>query len=224
MDLHRTLPAATFALALVPGLPGAALPLRAAVLPCQITIDFGASAPLDWNAEAHRAFRREATDAWAREGVVFCWHDAPCPFAPTLYVRVVGEVPAGRGEGRATLGWIGFSERTGPGPLILLSHTWAQALVGRVERGARALRELPGMVARLLPRALGRALAHELGHYLLARREHASTGLMRASFRPEDLADDVTGKRMALTAADRRDLRARCAHATPTTVLVTRNP
>jgi len=32
----------------------------------------------------------------------------------------------------------------------------------------------------LLSRALGRALAHELGHYLLNSRAHAPNGLMRA--------------------------------------------
>jgi hypothetical protein len=67
------------------------------------------------------------------------------------------------------------------------------------------------MVERLLPRALGRALAHELGHYLLARRAHSPTGLMREAFRPEDLADQGEGQRMRLAERDARVLGLRCA-------------
>jgi len=37
-------------------------------------------------------------------------------------------------------------------------------------------------------RALGRVLAHEIGHVLLARRTHEPRGLMRASYKPDDLA------------------------------------
>jgi hypothetical protein len=36
-------------------------------------------------------------------------------------------------------------------------------------------------------RALGRVLAHEIGHYLMAWRGHAESGLMRASFDPHTL-------------------------------------
>jgi hypothetical protein len=136
---------------------------------------------------------------------------------------VVDAVPATRAGDPPALGWIGFSERSGPGPLILLSLTQARELVGRAERGARAMADLPGMVARLLPQALGRALAHELGHYLLNRREHAPRGLMRAAFRPEDVADLAVGQRLGLSAPDRQRLRARCAEQTKT-VLVTRHP
>jgi hypothetical protein len=38
-----------------------------------------------------------------------------------------------------------------------------------------------------LGRALGRVLAHEIGHIVLAAAEHQSRGLMRASFVAEDL-------------------------------------
>jgi hypothetical protein len=51
-------------------------------------------------------------------------------------------------------------------------------------------------------RALGRALAHELGHYLLRWKHHAESGLMRASFHPSSLADEDDGA-FGLTANDR---------------------
>ena len=38
----------------------------------------------------------------------------------------------------------------------------------------------PGFRNLILGRALGRALAHEIGHFLLRSRQHSETGLMRA--------------------------------------------
>jgi hypothetical protein len=38
-------------------------------------------------------------------------------------------------------------------------------------------------------RALGRVLAHEVGHVLLGAFRHGRTGLMRASFIPSELVD-----------------------------------
>ena len=222
MVIARTSPLiAALSFALVAAAPCASV---AAVVPCSLTIDVGAAVPLAWTEAAHQTFRREATRMWSVEGVRFCWTgEGPCPpRSALLYVRVVREAPAGPdgGPGRA-LGWMGFSEQSGPGPLILLSERWAVDLLGRAARGARALASLPGMVRRLLPRALGRALAHELGHYLLGRREHSASGVMRAAFRPEDLADDGVGQRMALSAGDRLALRTRCADAA---VLVRHHP
>jgi hypothetical protein len=222
MDTARTSSlAAALSFVLVAAAPRASV---AAVVPCGLTIDMGAAVPLRWSEAARQTFRREATRMWSSEGVRFCWSDQePCPPSlPLLYVRVVGHVPVAPDVPPArTLGWMGFTERDGPGPLILLSEIWAAELLGRAERGARSLASLPGMVRRLLPRALGRALAHELGHYLLGRREHSMNGVMRAAFRPEDLADEGVGQRMGLSAGDRRALRARCVE--PTT-LVTRHP
>jgi hypothetical protein len=52
---------------------------------------------------------------------------------------------------------------------------------------------------RELARALGRVLAHEIGHVLLGARNHDQTGLMRVSFLPDELA-----------AADRAPFRLTC--------------
>jgi hypothetical protein len=40
---------------------------------------------------------------------------------------------------------------------------------------------------------LGRAVAHEIGHYLLGTGEHAGTGLMRAAIHPREFADPRSG-------------------------------
>lgn len=59
-----------------------------------------------------------------------------------------------------------------------------------------------------LARALGRVLAHELGHVLLAVPGHAPKGLMRRTFSPGDLAAPDR-LRFSLTANDVSRLRSR---------------
>jgi hypothetical protein len=59
---------------------------------------------------------------------------------------------------------------------VLASWPAGQISTGRIVHG------------RVLARALGRVLAHEIGHVLLAVPAHDKTGLMRAAFRPDELA------------------------------------
>ena len=56
------------------------------------------------------------------------------------------------------------------------------------------LRKGPGAIAQFvtgrdLARALGRVLAHEIGHVLLGAPYHDDAGLMRAAFLPDELAE-----------------------------------
>ena len=194
---------------------GAFVPSSAAVLPwaeCDIALETSATVPLAWSERGRQQFRDEAGRAWTAAGLHLCWRDerTSCAGATrTLHVRVAADVPSSMSGERDALGWIGFTHH-GPGPFIVLSVRRTSALLADAWRGARRLGELPGLVDRLLPRALGRALSHELGHYLLRRREHQRQGLMRAGFRPEDLADDGVGQRMRLTAEDLLAVRTRC--------------
>jgi hypothetical protein len=81
-----------------------------------------------------------------------------------------------------------------------LAHVW----VRHVERhaasapgGERAFLRLPApLAATFLGRALGRVLAHEIGHYLLGTREHTRNGLMRAQFAPQDLLKNAAAGRL----------------------------
>jgi hypothetical protein len=79
-----------------------------------------------------------------------------------------------------TLGWIVF-EAGSPLQEIYVSYANTTALfeasqdvVGRISSKTIAEREM------LLGRAMGRALAHEIGHYLLASKVHTAKGLMQA--------------------------------------------
>ena len=67
---------------------------------------------------------------------------------------------------------------------------------------------LPEKYDLLLSRALGRALAHEIGHYLLGTSRHTALGLMRAHFSPLELLEPATRQRYGLDSVDRDALRS----------------
>jgi hypothetical protein len=58
---------------------------------------------------------------------------------------------------------------------------------------------------------LGRAIAHEVGHLLLATRTHSSSGLMRAQWTRNEIRANQTAD-WALTKADAAAIRRRAAH------------
>jgi hypothetical protein len=85
------------------------------------------------------------------------------------------------------LGWIVF-EADAPQQEIYVSYATAvelfvqsELVVGRVAAMTVTERET------LMARAMGRALAHEVGHYLLRSKAHSVNGLMRATFTAAEL-------------------------------------
>jgi hypothetical protein len=82
----------------------------------------------------------------------------------------------------ASLGWIEFIDGR-PSDHITVSTGAAMALL----RASR-WNGLPKTVQHtFLVRAMSRAIAHELGHYLLASREHVAHGLMRGQLTADDI-------------------------------------
>jgi hypothetical protein len=88
-----------------------------------------------------------------------------------------------------SLGWIEFVDGE-PSRTITVSRRAADALSARTALAGRSLDALPAAIRnQFLARALGRAAAHEIGHYLLASKAHAASGLMRAQFATADLLE-----------------------------------
>jgi hypothetical protein len=127
--------------------------------------------------------REEASAIWASAGIAFEWHRVDSearalewPLDITVDDRRASVEPGG------ALGWIMFTDNR-PGHSIHLSRACADDLV----------RATPGLIDTSLAsheifvgRALGRALAHELGHYLLQSKAHSSRGLMRRIWNSDD--------------------------------------
>ena len=122
----------------------------------------------------------EAHAIWRAAGVRLIWNRLPALIPATLQVFIGGGLSNPDAETRP-LGWIVLDAATTPAPKIYVSHANAvqlllnsRAAVGSLERMPAAEREM------YLARAMGRALAHEIGHYLFGSKLHTRIGLMSA--------------------------------------------
>lgn len=121
----------------------------------------------------------ETAAIWKPLGVEVRWDAPPAAEPPTtvLHVIILDE-PSQEGGSRERLGWIRFMAPNEPETIVTLSRSAALQLLDSTP----TLRQRPAQYRDLLlSRIMGRALAHELGHYLLASSAHASSGLMRAN-------------------------------------------
>ena len=132
------------------------------------------------------------TDAiWRPTGITFLWRrnqsepiagrstEAPCD--PLALRVVIGDEIHRASDFRFRLGWIVFDDPSTPEQEIHVSYRSAMLLLERSPGVVGVVESMPRLQRRtLLSRALGRALAHELGHYLSASPVHTPDGLMMA--------------------------------------------
>lgn len=120
---------------------------------------------------------------------------------------VVGDKPS-RAAAADSLGWIEFVDGE-PSRTINLSRRAASLLRDRTALAGRPLDALPAAIQdQFLARALGRAAAHEIGHYLLRSRTHETSGLMRTHFASVDLVER-SPRNFRLSLAEVRQLERR---------------
>jgi hypothetical protein len=124
--------------------------------------------------------------------------------AVRIQVALIDSPPA-PGEMSETLGAIVFHDNV-PEQRIAIYPAALERLVARASLADRNYREWPkAMRDTILGRMLGRALAHELGHYLLRSCRHSAKGLMRSNIPlPELIGADRRG--FVLSGEDRRRL------------------
>jgi hypothetical protein len=163
----------------------------------------------------------ETSAIWRGSGFEFVWQRVArdvSPFArlggTALYQSSTLRVLIGDDRGtardhRMPLGWIVFDDRQ-PQPEIYLSSANALSLMELARHVVGAVSQMPPAQREiLLGRAMGRALAHELGHYLLASKVHTERGLLKASrtaaeffgtasqsFQPDQLQRQMIAARM----------------------------
>ena len=127
----------------------------------------------------------EASAVWRPTGVTFKWQrvdarraDAspPQPTRPRVLIDDRRGTPRGAGS---PMGWVNFVGHEPDGD-IHISHANAERMVLTVGGVNGATRRMtPAERLLLMGRTLGRALAHEIGHYLLKSKEHTANGLMK---------------------------------------------
>lgn len=140
-------------------------------------------------AAARTAMMTEAADIWRQHGIALEWlHPTDVRPAATTRLRVL-VVPSRpttvRPDEPMAVG--ALVRPAGGHPVVLISISSAQRLVSSL-RG-RAGYELITIDERRLGVVLGRALAHEIGHYLLGTHTHATNGLMRPQFDALEFTD-----------------------------------
>jgi hypothetical protein len=123
----------------------------------------------------------ETNAIWRPAGVTLVAERTPAPSSGRLGV-VIGSRRGAALANEAPMGWIEFSDGQ-PQPQLYLSFTNAVVLLEAARGPMESSLHMPVLERETyLGRALGRALAHELGHYLLASKAHTAHGLMKANF------------------------------------------
>jgi hypothetical protein len=134
-----------------------------------------------------RALVREASALWQTAGVRLTWIESPAaralPHQALVLEVVCDEVETTVvDDGHLRLGSTAFRDGMAE-PVLRISMGSVRGLVDRTRwSGQRVDDWPPAMRQELVGRALGRVLAHEIGHFLLAWRRHTPRGLMRAEF------------------------------------------
>jgi hypothetical protein len=167
-----------------------------------------------------KALLTEADAIWRPSGITLLWQAAariatPAeqrelgPFVPNSLHVVIGENHGSGKNGRVPLGWIVFDDVTVPEQEIYVSYANARQMMEEARSVVGIIDQMPIMQREtLLARAMGRALAHELGHYLLASKVHTERGLMKANMTAAELFMPDSGA-LRLELAQRRTVAAR---------------
>jgi hypothetical protein len=163
------------------------IPLRAAAIPPDEIV----SLPIrlaTWQGLApitRRALTSEAAGIWRRSGVDLHWLTSEAA-DPSLRVLVTPQaVATNGGHARWTVGeLLRFDNTTA---LAVVSIAGAQRIISQ-NRQSRVF-DVGDQQDYRLGVVLGRAVAHEIGHFLLRTDTHAASGLMRATINAREFAD-----------------------------------
>jgi hypothetical protein len=140
-----------------------------------LTLAIGASA--DVSREIQEAAPIETAKIWAPYGVTISVLAASNHIIVPDVV-VVAAPNRGTREMSHRLAWVPLAREHTPMPVVYVRYRGLLDLVGDTHVNTPFLKYPPGLRDQFLARALGRVIAHELGHILLQSVEH-DVGLMR---------------------------------------------
>ena len=169
----------------------------AAEICIDVDLRFAGRAPVPITVQT---MRDEASAIWQRYGLQIQWpsnrRDVQCPFVHGSFDVLVEDQPPSAGSA-SRVGVLG-STRLVPAAIdhvgILVDYDETLGLLESLPESQRfTLLNHPDIGPVDVGRALGRVLAHEIGHVVLGAPRHQSWGLMRKRFTPADLADRRRG-------------------------------
>jgi hypothetical protein len=148
----------------------------------------------------------EAAALWAPYGVAVDAAD-PCAVVADESMRLTVAIVTGS-RSRVTPGWRGPLAAIELGPDGAPASTITLYLTDIVQftldtrvLGAEEKQWPPALRERIVGRAIGRVIAHEIGHYLLRTPLHTASGLMQAVHTAGDLVAQ-SRRRFGLSASD----------------------
>jgi hypothetical protein len=163
------------------------------------------------DASMREVVQEEVAELWRPYGIDIVWEDAWMEGTPRdkpeLFVFFVDRELENLRGGATPVAWILFMGGT-PRELVNVSIPAARRLMNETAwHNDRPIRLAPvSAQERLLGRMIGRAVAHEVGHYLLASSKHAGTGLMKPLITPAEFVREGR-KHLKLVQDDVRALR-----------------
>jgi hypothetical protein len=155
--------------------------------PSPLTLNLRMIATQELPALTRAALMSEAQSIWNDGYVRLKWvnRDDEAEGPALLQVLVMARaVPPPGEESPWTVGEL--VRRRGADAVAIASITGARRIVDETRF---SLLDAPATVDHRLGIVLGRAVAHEIGHYLLQTSTHAPDGLMRARIDPHEFAD-----------------------------------
>jgi hypothetical protein len=155
------------------------------------------------NPESLDAAAREASTIWAAAGLRLTWVRPDGPGAGARAARIQLSIVIRRTLGRprtltsaaeherTPLGWVSFDDVGRPGNQLEISLAAVIASVASTSYSGVGVSMLPRNARQaLVGRALGRVIAHELGHWLFGRG-HAGHGVMRQGLSGHELTKRI---------------------------------
>jgi hypothetical protein len=175
----------------------------APVTPHGATLVLRIDNPAAMRSDVRRVMAEESSAIWKRQELTLRWVEgAPTDSGDespigaeaaggdvsTLDVTFAADVPPRLlASAHPSLAAIEFTDGV-PAKRIAVFPSQAERLLAEVRSDDRPLKERPVAIhSLLLGRLLGRALAHEIGHYLFRSAQHTDAGLMRAVIRTDQL-------------------------------------
>ena len=162
--------------------------------------------PRSIDATVTRDAIAEAAALWAPYELVL--ERSACPSGGGTPELVVEFASATAPRSPTVLGTVAFGPGGTPEPHVtVFLDEVLRLMAGTRLFGSEAWQWPRRLREQIVGRALGRILAHEIGHYVLSNRQHTQSGLMRSTQRSDELgAPSRAGFR--LSAAEAARLRA----------------
>ena len=132
----------------------------------------------------------QVREIWSTVGITVTsgrYGDLANPGAATISIRLVGAPPR-KANDFTVLAWVIPGESGTIPPAMFVSVSGIVQLLSAADYRGRPLSQRPQAIRdRVIAQAIGRAIAHEIGHFVQQSAQHTPGGLMRPRYSTFDL-------------------------------------